>query len=162
MSKRIAIVLFNLGGPDSPEAVQPFLFNLFNDKAIISVPQPMRWLLAQLISRRRAPIAGEIDGQIGGRSPIMPETRQQADCLSALFTDLGEVKCFIAMRYWNPRAKETVRAVLDFAPDQIVLLPLYPQFSTTTSESSIVEWQGQAQRQGLKAPTHIVCCYPSG
>jgi ferrochelatase len=160
MSKRIAIVLFNLGGPDEPSAVQPFLFNLFNDKAIISVPQPMRWLLAQLISRRRAPIAAEIYDQIGGRSPILPETMQQAERLSAELADLGEVKSFIAMRYWNPRCKQTVRAVLDFRPDKIVLLPLYPQFSTTTSQSSIEEWMVHAKAQGLSQPAHIVCCYP--
>ncbi len=160
MARRIAIVLFNLGGPDGPAAVQPFLFNLFNDKAIIGAPQPMRWLLAQLISRRRAPVAQEIYGQIGGRSPIVPETMAQADGLCASLSDLGKVKCFIAMRYWNPRARDSVAAVKEFDPDEVVLLPLYPQFSTTTSQSSIDEWLFQAKRQGLTKPAHIVCCYP--
>lgn len=72
--QRIAVVLFNLGGPDSPDAVKPFLFNLFSDKAIIAVPQPFRWLIAKLISLRRAPVAREIYSHIGGRSPIVPET----------------------------------------------------------------------------------------
>ena len=73
-NKRLAIVLFNLGGPDKPESVQPFLFNLFNDKAIIGLPQPMRFLLAKLISARRAPIAREIYEHIGGGSPLVPNT----------------------------------------------------------------------------------------
>jgi ferrochelatase len=160
-SKRIAIVLFNLGGPDHPEAVQPFLFNLFNDPAIIGAPGFIRWALAHFISRRRAPIAQEIYARIGGRSPIMPETELQADGLSARLSELGEVKTFIAMRYWHPRARETAKAVLDFKPDEIVLLPLYPQFSTTTSESSLKEWSIEATRIGLKAPSHALCCYPT-
>ena len=76
--RRLAVVLFNLGGPDSPDAVQPFLFNLFNDRRIIGLPWPLRQLVARLISKRRAPIAREIYGQIGGRSPILPETEAQA------------------------------------------------------------------------------------
>ena len=161
MSKRVAIVLFNLGGPDHPEAVQPFLFNLFNDPAIIGAPGLIRWALAHLISRRRAPIAQEIYARIGGRSPIMPETELQADGLTERLGDLGEVKTFIAMRYWHPRARETAKAVADFKPDEIVLLPLYPQFSTTTSESSLKEWQIEADRIGLKAKTRALCCYPN-
>ena len=79
--KKRAIVLFNLGGPDSPQAVQPFLFNLFNDKAIIGLPQPFRWLLAKLISTRRSPTAQKIYAEMGGRSPILPETLAQAEAL---------------------------------------------------------------------------------
>ncbi|MBT8002831.1 MAG: ferrochelatase, partial [Rhodospirillales bacterium] len=72
--KRIAVVLFNLGGPDNLDAVQPFLFNLFNDPAIISSPSPVRWLLAKLISKRRAPIAREIYQHLGGKSPLLEQT----------------------------------------------------------------------------------------
>ena len=157
---RIAVVLFNLGGPDKPESVQPFLFNLFNDPAIISVPQPFRWLLAKLISSRRAPIAREIYEHLGGGSPLLPNTEAQA---TALERDLGrrhEAKVFIAMRYWHPLTEETVRAVVDFAPDRIVLLPLYPQYSTTTSGSSLGVWSKAARRVGLDAPATAVCCYP--
>ena len=81
--RRLAVVLFNLGGPDSPDAVQPFLYNLFNDRRIIGLPWPLRQLVARLISKRRAPIAREIYGQIGGRSPILPETEAQARALEA-------------------------------------------------------------------------------
>ena len=82
MSGRLAVVLFNLGGPDSLDAVQPFLQNLFDDPAIIGAPGPIRWALARMISRRRAPIAKEIYAEMGGRSPIVPLTQQQAGALN--------------------------------------------------------------------------------
>ncbi len=158
---RLAVVLFNLGGPDRPEAVQPFLFNLFNDPAIISLPQPLRWLLAQLIARRRAPLAQEIYRQLGGGSPLLPNTRAQAASLEQALSDIGTVKVFIAMRYWQPLSDETAAAVKAFAPDEIVLLPLYPQFSTTTTGSSLKQWAVSARREGLTARTCTVCCYPA-
>jgi ferrochelatase len=144
---RIAIVLFNLGGPDSLEAVRPFLYNLFNDPAIIRVPNVVRGLLAFLIARRRAPVAREIYARMGNRSPILPNTEAQA---RALEQALGaDAKTFIAMRYWHPMTAETVKAVKAFAPDQVILLPLYPQFSTTTTASSYKLWAEEAKRQGL-------------
>jgi ferrochelatase len=155
---KTAIILFNLGGPDSPEAVKPFLFNLFNDPAIIGLPQPLRWLVAQLIASRRAPTAREIYDHMGGRSPILANTEAQARALEAA---LGhEFKCFITMRYWRPRARDQVAAVKAWAPDRILLLPLYPQFSTTTTASSVREWQREAARAGLAVPTTTLCCYP--
>ena len=161
MSKT-AVVLFNLGGPDRPDAVEPFLFNLFFDPAIIRLPTPLRWLLAKLIARRRAPVAQEIYRKIGGGSPLLPNTEAQAMALEATLQakGLGEIKVFIAMRYWHPRARETARAVAAFGPDQIVLLSLYPQYSTTTTASSLQEWQREAKAAGLTAPTQAVCCYP--
>ena len=135
--RRIAVVLFNLGGPDAPEAIRPFLFNLFSDRAIIGVPQPLRWCLATLIAHRRAPVAREIYDQIGGRSPLLELTREQAAALEAELGDLGEVRVFVAMRYWHPMTEEAVLEVKAFAPERVVLLPLYPQFSTTTTASSI-------------------------
>ena len=78
---KIAVVLYNLGGPDKIEDVQPFLFNLFNDPMIIGVPTPLRWLLAKIISRRRAPIAKEIYKYLGGGSPLLENTRKQAEAL---------------------------------------------------------------------------------
>lgn len=156
---RTAIVLFNLGGPDRPESVEPFLFNLFNDRAIIGLPQPLRWLLAKLISRRRAPVAREIYANLGGGSPLLPETEAQARALETALSDLGEVRAFPAMRYWHPMTPETVRAVSEFAPDRLVLLPLYPQFSTTTTGSSLRAWREAAS--GIQAETVTVCCYPT-
>ncbi len=158
--KKIAVVLFNLGGPDSPAAVRPFLFNLFNDKAIIPAPTPVRWLLAQYISRRRAPLARANYALMGGSSPLLPNTKRQAKALEAALADNGQVSCFIAMRYWHPFADETAHDVKAFAPDYVVLLPLYPQYSATTSGSSIADWIGAARAAGLDVPTRTVCCYP--
>jgi len=157
---RIAVVLFNLGGPDKPESVQPFLNNLFLDPAIINVPQPFRWLLAKFISTRRAPIAEKIYAEIGGKSPLLDLTIEQANALDKACEDLGDVKSFVCMRYWHPMSKEVVKQVKDFAPDQIVLLPLYPQFSTTTSGSSFHDWKRAAKSAGLTAKTVKVCCFP--
>jgi ferrochelatase len=156
--RKTAVVLFNLGGPDNLDAVRPFLFNLFNDRAIIGVPQPLRWLLARLISRRRAPVARKIYRQIGGRSPILEQTRAQA---AALEKALGEnYRVFVAMRYWHPFSRQTVREVMAWEPGEVVLLPLYPQFSTTTTGSSIKDWCRQARRAGLAAPCRVVQDYP--
>lgn len=155
---RTAVVLFNLGGPDSPEAVQPFLFNLFNDRAIIGLPQPLRWLVAALIARRRAPVARAIYDRIGGASPLLANTEAQARALEAA---LGEgFRVFIAMRYWQPRAEEAARAVKAWRPEEIVLLPLYPQASTTTTQSSLADWRRAAAAAGLRVPERAVCCYP--
>ncbi len=158
---KIAVVAFNLGGPDRPEAVEPFLFNLFNDPAIIGLPWPVRPLLAKLISRRRGPVARAIYAKIGGGSPLLPLTREQAAALQAALAGDGEVKVFIAMRYWHPMSDETALAVKDFAPDEIVLLPLYPQYSTTTTASSVMDWERAARAIGLDVPTRAVCCYPT-
>lgn len=157
---RLAVVVFNLGGPDRPEAVKPFLFNLFNDPAIIGLPTPFRWLLARVISARRAPVAAEIYAGLGGRSPILPETERQARALEAALTPEFDARVFIAMRYWHPFSDETAAAVAEFQPDRVVLLPLYPQFSTTTTESSLMAWHRAAARAGVSAPTSTVCCYP--
>ena len=160
-NRRIAVVLFNLGGPDSPAAVEPFLFNLFNDKNIIDLPSVARWPLAKLISSRRAKAAQAIYAEMGGRSPILPNTERPAAALQAALGDLGEVRVFIAMRYWHPFTAPTVAAVKQFAPDDVILLPLYPQFSTTTTESSDRAWREEAKRQALNVPQKLICCYPT-
>lgn len=160
MSRRIAVVLFNLGGPDSPAAVKPFLFNLFNDPAIIGAPGLVRTPLARLISSRREKSAQANYAVMGGASPLLPETQKQAAALEA---DLAKalpadtVRCFIAMRYWHPFVDEAAAAVAAFAPDEIVLLPLYPQFSTTTTGSSLKAWAEAYRGPGR---SRAVCCYP--
>lgn len=156
---KLAVILFNLGGPDSPEAVEPFLINLFSDPAVITLPALLRIPLARLIARKRAPVAREIYAKIGGRSPILEETEAQARALEQSITG-HEVKAIIAMRCWKPFSDEAARAVAGFAPDKIVLLPLYPQFSTTTTGSSIKDWHRAARGAGLTAPTSEICCYP--
>jgi len=160
---RKAVVLFNLGGPDALEAVEPFLFNLFNDPAIIRLPGFFRTLLAKFISRRRAPVAQEIYGRIGGSSPLLPQTKAQAKALREFLRSAAtedEYEIFISMRYWHPFADETVTNVKAFDPDEIILLPLYPQFSSTTTASSFESWDKAAAKQGLKAPAASFCCYP--
>ena len=161
MSKRrLAVVLFNLGGPDGPKAVRPFLFNLFNDPAIITLPGPARLALAALISTTRAKSARANYAMMGGGSPLLPETIKQADVLQAkLATEQPdyEAKVFIAMRYWKPDSAQTAAAVKAFAPDEIVLLPLYPQFSSTTTASSLAAWRKAYDGPGV---SRAVCCYP--
>ncbi|MCG8651210.1 MAG: ferrochelatase [Pirellulales bacterium] len=157
--ERIAVVLFNLGGPDKEDSVRPFLFNLFNDPAIISVPNPIRYGLAKLISKRRAPIAREIYEKLGGGSPLLANTEAQA---TALESALGaEAKVFIAMRYWHPFARETVLDVQSWNPDRVVLLPLYPQYSTTTTGSSLDDWRRACSSARFDVATVNVCCYPT-
>jgi len=155
---RVAVVLMNLGGPDSLEAVQPFLVNLFSDPAIIGLPGLLRLPLARFVAWRRAQVARDIYMRLGGRSPLLANTEVQARALEAA---LGHrYRCFVAMRYWHPTSEETARVVAEWAPDEIVCLPLYPQFSTTTTASSLADWCHAATRQGLDCPTRKVCCYP--
>ncbi len=158
---RLAIVLFNLGGPDSPEAVEPFLRNLFSDPAIIQLPGIVRLPLAKLIARRRAPVARKIYDHIGGRSPILEETQKQARALEQVLSADGvDAKAFVAMRCWHPFSDGAAQAVKKFGADRVVLLPLYPQFSTTTSASSLKDWDRAAKKAGLNIPTSRICCYP--
>ncbi len=155
--KKVAIVLFNLGGPDGPDDVQPFLQNLFSDPAIIQSPAPVRWFLSRLISRSRAPMAKENYARMGGGSPLLPETRRQAEALDAEMERRGiNAKSFIAMRYWKPYASDTVQAVKEWGADETILLPLYPQFSTTTTASSFKSWRDAGGQE-----TAAVCCYPA-
>jgi len=163
--RRIAVVLFNLGGPDDQATVKPFLFNLFNDPAIIGLPGLFRTPLASLIAGRREASAQANYALMGdawnGGSPLLTETRKQVAALeTALLERLpgDEAKAFIAMRYWHPMTDEVAQAVADYAPDEIVLLPLYPQFSTTTTRSSLRLWNRTYRGPGR---SRTVCCYPS-
>lgn len=158
---RLGIVLFNLGGPDAPEAVRPFLTKLFSDPAIIALPAPFRLPLAWFIAARRAPFARDIYAKIGGRSPILEQTEAQARALDAALSARGhETKSVIAMRYWKPFAGEAIAQLKAFAPERVVLAPLYPQFSTTTTASSAKDFVLEAIAARLTAPLSRICCYP--
>ncbi|HEX4159996.1 MAG TPA: ferrochelatase [Rhizomicrobium sp.] len=158
---KLAVVLFNLGGPDSLDAVEPFLENLFSDPAILSVPSWIRRPLARMIAKRRGPVARKIYSHIGGRLPILGETQAQAAALEyELRRSVAETKVFIAMRAWKPMSEETAQAVAAYAPDLVVLLPLYPQYSITTTASSIAAWRKAAAKAGLATVEKRVCCYP--
>ena len=156
---RIAIVLFNLGGPDRPEAVRPFLRNLFSDPAILRVGPLLRPFLARLIASRRAGPASRNYALLGGSSPLLRETQEQARALEAALPEL-EARCFIAMRYWHPMSEQVAKEVAAWRPSEVLLLPLYPQFSTTTTGSSTAAWRDAAARAGLVAPVTTICCYP--
>jgi ferrochelatase len=154
---KLGVVLFNLGGPDRPEAIKPFLRNLFSDPAIIQLPAPLRLPLAWFIASRRAPIAHEIYAKIGGRSPILEETEAQGRALEQSLMARGhDAKSFIAMRYTKPFAEDAARDLRAWKPEKTVLLPLYPQFSTTSSGSSLTAWR-KANPGAVEAR---VCCYP--
>lgn len=163
---KIAVVLFNLGGPDSLKAVQPFLFNLFNDPAIIDQPRAVRWLVATLVSKLRAPFSKRIYAQIGGSSPILSETEAQAYALEqALHAVIPaiEARVFPAMRYWHPLFSEVVQDIEEWYPDRIVLLPLYPQFSNVTTGSAFSEWRRvvTTSKRVRKIPTVAIRCWPT-
>ena len=157
---KLAVVLFNLGGPDKPESVRPFLFNLFRDPAILRVPFFIRPFLAWIIARARAKPAGEIYARLGGKSPLLELTIAQGKALeAALAARQIEARSFVAMRYWHPFARETAAAVRAWNPDEIVLLPLYPQYSSTTTGSSLKNWREAAVRVGLAKQVTTLCCF---
>lgn len=157
---KLAVVLFNLGGPDSPEAVRPFLLNLFRDPAILRVPFFIRPILARIIARARVKPASENYAILGGKSPLLELTEEQGRALETALASRGiDAKCFIAMRYWHPFALEAARAVRAWNPDEIFLLPLYPQFSTTTTGSSLTDWRRASVRAGLAKTVTTLCCW---
>ncbi len=143
-NSRVGIVLFQLGGPDTLEAIEPFLYNLFCDPDIIDFPFARigRKPLAKLISATRARKVQHHYATIGGGSPIRRNTERQARALEEELCGQGlDARCFVAMRYWHPFTQEAIEQVREAACDQIVLLPLYPQYSSTTSGSSLNEWR---------------------
>jgi ferrochelatase len=160
-ARRVAVVLLNLGGPDNLSAVRPFLFNLFADAAILQIPAIVRYPLALMISLLRRRSARANYARMGGASPLLAETEAQAGALQAVLATQAPsctVKTFIAMRYWRPFTSETARAVAEFKPDEVVLLPLYPQFSTTTTASSLRTWSSAYRGPGR---VRAICCYPT-
>lgn len=165
LTGKTAVVLMNLGGPDGAASIRPFLYNFFMDKNIIAAPLPVRWLLAQWISHTRSRGAALHSYRyLNFRSPLLANTQAQAQALEAVLRgqtqEGGDVRCFVSMRYWHPLAGETVQAVKAYDPDRVILLPLYPQFSTTTVRSSLQSWKRAARAAGLTAPTQDICCYP--
>ncbi len=155
---KTAVVLFNLGGPDSLQSVKPFLSNLFNDPKIIRLPKILRSAIAWFISTKREKEAQSIYRQIGGKSPLLENTLAQAHELQKA---LGEdYRVFTCMRYWHPRAEQVLKDVQEWQPDQVILLPLYPQFSTTTTQSSFDEWFALADKINFTTPTAKIGCYP--
>ena len=161
--KKTAVILLNLGGPDSKESIKPFLFNFFMDKNIIRAPLFLRFFLAKLISIRRSKKeAGDSYKELGDKSPLLKNSLEQAESLEKTLNNQkdSEYKTFVCMRYWHPMAVEVVQKVKNYAPDEIILLPLYPQFSTTTTRSSFEAWDKETSKISLNIPTSKICCYP--
>lgn len=143
-NRRVGVVLFQLGGPDTLEAIEPFLYNLFCDPDIIDFPFARigRKPLAKLISTTRARKVQHHYSTIGGGSPIRRHTERQARALEVELQGQGiDARCFVAMRYWHPFTSEAIQQVRRAECDELVLVPLYPQYSSTTTGSSLNEWR---------------------
>jgi protoporphyrin/coproporphyrin ferrochelatase len=155
MNQKVGIVLFQLGGPDSPEAIEPFLYNLFCDPEIIDFPGAWiaRKALAKLISTTRSKKVGEHYKEIGGFSPIRRLTEHQAKALAAALKPQVDPRVVIAMRYWRPSTEDAAAALRGQDLDQIVLLPLYPQYSFATTRSSLNEWNRRFSSSGIPVKT---------
>lgn len=157
---RTGILLLNLGGPDSLEAVRPFLYNLFSDREIIHLgPPALQKPVAWLISMLRSSKSRAMYRKIGGKSPILDITRTQADALEEALNQGSGIrdqvsqadprssspglrfKVYIGMRYWRPFMRDTVRKIIDDGIGQLIVLSLYPHYSKTTTGSSINEFQ---------------------
>lgn len=155
---RTAVVLLNLGGPDSLDAVEPFLFNLFSDPDIFRVP--LAWLtqkpFARMVSRRRAPEATKAYAAIGGKSPLLENTQAQADALKNALASHGSYDVFPCMRYWHPRADAVVAALKRAGYARVILLPLYPQYSGTTTGSSVNDFMRACEREGYRPEIRTV------
>lgn len=161
MSQKIAVLLMNLGGPDSLKGVRPFLYNLFSDPAILRYPTPIRQFLAWVISSLRHKKARQIYAKIGGKSPILENTQAQATALKQTLIQMlpdKTLEVFVAMRYFHPMTEKAVLDVQNFRPDHVILLPMYPQFSTTTTASSLKRWR-DLFKEKLKITE--ICCYPT-
>jgi protoporphyrin/coproporphyrin ferrochelatase len=154
----VGVVLFQLGGPDSPEAIEPFLFNLFADPEIIDFPlaKLARRPLARLIASRRSKHVAHHYGEIGGCSPIRRLTERQAQALEAELRRDFDARVVVAMRYWRPFTADAVAELERFQPERIVLLPLYPQYSSTTTGSSVNEWNRRFQPNGWRPRVLLV------
>ena len=162
MSEKFGIVLLNLGGPDSLEAVEPFLYNLFCDPDIIDFPGSFlfRKGLAKLISSRRSPMIRKQYEKIGGRSPLKENNLKQASMLEERLNERFPAKVYAAMRYWRPSTEETLHQIEKDGISKVILLPLYPQYSKATTESSVKEWNKQlAARPSLQIETSLIESY---
>ncbi len=161
-AEKVAVVLFNLGAPNNLSSVRPFLRHLFLDPAIIRLPWVFRFPLALFISALRNKKATPIYQALGGSSPLLFNTEQQARALEEKLnkTRKEHVRTFVAMRYWHPMSKEVVEKVRRWEPDRVLLAPLYPQFSSSTTASSLKQWYRFAAKK-IFCETRVLCCYPT-
>jgi ferrochelatase len=155
---KLGVVLFQLGGPDSAQSIEPFLYNLFCDPDIIDFPfaRIARQPLAKLISTTRARKVQHHYDEIGGKSPILENTVRQAAALEAILRADHDARVVVAMRYWHPFTAEAIAQLEPHHPDRVVLLPLYPQYSKTTTGSSLNEWARQFHPNGWSPRIHTI------
>lgn len=161
---KTAVILFNLGGPDSKKAIRPFLLNFFMDKNILRLPFLPRWLLAQWISMTRSQTkAAHSYAPLKYKSPLLENTKAQAAALEKVLNKKqgNDFKVFTSMRYWHPMALETLQNVQAWGPDNIILLPLYPQYSTTTTKSSFENWEEACRQFNIHFPSEKIEHYPT-
>jgi ferrochelatase len=158
MEVKTAVVLLNLGGPQSLNQVQKFLFSLFYDKTIINLPNPLRWIIAKIISITRTKKAKDIYSLLGGRSPIVEETNKQAEELQKELEKISSnLKVFVCMRHSEPNIDRLDKNIRLYKPDQIVAIPLYPQFSYTTTHSAVE----QIKERFIDIKTKFIGCFYS-
>jgi protoporphyrin/coproporphyrin ferrochelatase len=155
---KVGVVLFQLGGPDSLESIEPFLYNLFSDPDIIDFPfaRIARQPLAKLIAARRAKVVARHYSEIGGKSPLLEFTARQAAALETELRKDLDARVAIAMRYWHPLTEQAIKEMERHAPGELVLLPLYPQYSKTTTGSSVNEWRRRFVPNGWNPRIHLI------
>lgn len=160
-NNRKAIVLFNLGGPDSIKNVRPFLYNLFSDKLIIRAPAIIRNLIALFISMTRYKSASENYLLMGGKSSLLEETEKQKKLLEEVLKERkkNNFKIFISMRYWYPFVDNVLVDLEEYNPSEIILLPLYPQFSSSTTLSSFNEFDDKIKKYKINSKIRKICCF---
>lgn len=153
-----AVLLLNMGGPDSEEAVEPFLTNLFSDPAILPLPLPpfLRAPLARWIARRRAVKVRPRYRNLGGGSPQNDITGRQTAALEKLLRNEGNWRTFFAMRYWHPRAEPVLDEILSLAPERLVVVSLYPHYSKAVGGSSLGEIRRILKRRDASFPVSYI------
>ena len=163
MVRKVAVVLLNLGGPDSLGSVERFLYSMFSDRYIVDIPVAARLAFAKIISKLRARSTRKIYEMMGGKSVLLEETTRQAACLEECLNNTEpvnvEYRVFVCMRHSAPRATEVLSKTHSFNPDKVVLLPLYPQYSCATTQSAIQDWYSSAYELGYVFDTDIVWSY---
>lgn len=157
-----AVVLMNMGGPDSLTDVEPFLYNLFSDREIIKLgPIFLQKFLAKIISRRRAPKSRSIYQKIGGGSPLRAITEKQALALQDALTAHGNYHVSVAMRYWPPFAESVLKSLKTMEIEEVIALTLYPHFSRATTGSSINNFQDRLNKLCPQLPLKIISSWPT-
>lgn len=161
-SSKNGVILLNMGGPDTLDDVQPFLFNLFSDREIIPLgPSFMQKFLAWIIARRRAPKSRAIYAEIGGGSPLKDISFRQAKALEATLRADGDYSVTVAMRYWPPFADQAIRELLSTGVHRLIALTLYPHYSKATTGSSIAQLQQSLQRLAPEIPLTCISSWPT-